>query len=803
MLQLTSSLLLLVAVTISPIVANYVIDVKLIKFENFNRLLANRRHCSNFGSLQCQTSLNVCARPDSSTVSCEYGTRETGVIGDNIINLNTSYVGSQRNPMTLVVLQPFQKFIVSFTAKDNQELIDKYDYNSGYNMPHKSIEEASYQMQTTVGQYGTGSQLTYQIRTYCSQGYYGPNCAMKCEIPIIEQVRFMCDNNGQKVCKAGFSGPFCNLNADVCRSSPCKNGATCSVQGSVFRCYCNPGYTGQYCNKGIDECSLTTTPCLNGGTCVDGIGNYSCMCPSGYTGFRCEIEMQPCFFETQPCYNGGTCMNRVNDFICKCVPGFTGNRCQSVLSACLSAPCMNGGKCSNAGTSFMCQCLPNFYGNRCQFEDKCRSVTCLNGGRCATTNFVAKCECLTGFTGTQCQILINSCQTSPCQNGGTCYPNGVQFTCLCPVGFTGQRCEQPFCTPNICQHGGTCQLVNNQITCLCLSGYYGDRCENTTECYSPCQNGGICDVTTRRCNCPQGFLGTDCSIRDACASNPNVCHNSGRCQMVNNQITCICLNGFFGDKCQFSNRCSPRCQNGGTCNLNTRICDCTPEFGGRDCGIRNPCASKPCLNNGQCYVQDTYNYTCTCTYGWTGKNCESLVRTCTTNPCLNGGQCFPMGNNYVCACRQGWTGQRCEFQSDPCTPNPCFNNGRCSRFGTNDFSCSCINGWYGKLCDQKNPAVNCLTNPCRNGGTCLYNANPITCKCPSGFNGNYCEVKIPQMNFTCPMESGLFPDPQSCRHFYQCDWNHSYRKDCPGNLHFNEALQVCDWPMKANCNIGK
>ncbi|CAI9727904.1 locus notch homolog 1-like isoform X1 [Octopus vulgaris] len=269
MLQLTSSLLLctLVAVTISPIVANYVIDVKLIKFENFNRLLANRRQCSNFGTVQCQTSLSLCARPDSGTVTCEYGTRDMGVIGDNIINLNTSYVGTIRNPITLLVNQPFQKFTISFTTKDNQELMDQYDYNSRYNMPHKSIEEASYQMVTTPGQYGTGSQLTYQIRTYCSQGYYGPSCAVRCEIPIIEQVRFMCNNNGKRVCKPGFSGSFCNLNADVCRSSPCKNGATCTVQGSMFKCYCIPGYTGQYCNKVLSACSSIT--CLNGGTCVN------------------------------------------------------------------------------------------------------------------------------------------------------------------------------------------------------------------------------------------------------------------------------------------------------------------------------------------------------------------------------------------------------------------------------------------------------------------------------------------------------------------------------------------------------
>ncbi|CAI9727911.1 locus notch homolog 1-like isoform X1 [Octopus vulgaris] len=192
-----------------PIVADYVIDVKFIKFENYNRLLANGRTCSNFGSQQCQTTLHVCARPDDTSTLCRYGETKTGVIGDNVIDLNKTFIGTARNPITYLIRQPFQKFVVSFTAKSNNELIAEYVYQSGYYLPQRSVEEARYKLITTRGSQNPTTQLTYQIRSYCSQGYYGTNCITRCYIPTSEQTRFQCDINGQKVCKPGFTGPFC------------------------------------------------------------------------------------------------------------------------------------------------------------------------------------------------------------------------------------------------------------------------------------------------------------------------------------------------------------------------------------------------------------------------------------------------------------------------------------------------------------------------------------------------------------------------------------------------------------------
>ncbi|XP_050956031.1 coagulation factor VIIi [Labeo rohita] len=39
----------------------------------------------------------------------------------------------------------------------------------------------------------------------------------------------------------------------------------------------------------------------------------------------------------------------------------------------------------------------------------------------------------------------------------------------------------------------------------------------------------------------------------------------------------------------------------------------------------------------------------------------------------------------------------------------------------------------------------CLTNPCKNNGTCIYLANTYYCLCPEGFEGKYCEKGFEEM----------------------------------------------------------
>ena len=69
-------------------------------------------------------------------------------------------------------------------------------------------------------------------------------------------------------CQRGFSGPSCELRQDPCTPTPCRNGGSCSRQGSDFRCSCPSAFQGKRCelerNRACDP-----LPCRNGGSCQE------------------------------------------------------------------------------------------------------------------------------------------------------------------------------------------------------------------------------------------------------------------------------------------------------------------------------------------------------------------------------------------------------------------------------------------------------------------------------------------------------------------------------------------------------
>ncbi|XP_076084747.1 aggrecan core protein-like isoform X2 [Mytilus galloprovincialis] len=72
-----------------------------------------------------------------------------------------------------------------------------------------------------------------------------------------------------------------------------------------------------------------------------------------------------------------------------------------------------------------------------------------------------------------------------------------------------------------------------------------------------------------------------------------------------------------------------------------------------------PCTSSPCINNGECIVQNgTYN--CDCPAGYFGSECQ--VTPCSSSPCVNGGKCTTTGSLYVCSCPTGYNGNQCQVK---------------------------------------------------------------------------------------------------------------------------------------------
>ncbi len=59
------------------------------------------------------------------------------------------------------------------------------------------------------------------------------------------------------------------------------------------------------------------------------------------------------------------------------------------------------------------------------------------------------------------------------------------------------------------------------------------------------------------------------------------------------------------------------------------------------------------------------------------------------------------------------------------------------------------------------------------------------------------EQKCPEVD---PLDhTVLLPNPADCSTFYSCSNGVPIRMNCPDGLEFNAELDVCDWPLYADC----
>lgn len=56
--------------------------------------------------------------------------------------------------------------------------------------------------------------------------------------------------------------------------------------------------------------------------------------------------------------------------------------------------------------------------------------------------------------------------------------------------------------------------------------------------------------------------------------------------------------------------------------------------------------------------------------GFTGPNCEEVVKMCNENPCKNNALCLVEDGHHVCYCVPDYHGLYCQFQYDECQLGP-------------------------------------------------------------------------------------------------------------------------------------
>ncbi|XP_078604107.1 neurexin 1-like isoform X2 [Branchiostoma floridae x Branchiostoma japonicum] len=195
--------------------------------------------------------------------------------------------------------------------------------------------------------------------------------------------------------------------------------------------------------------------------------------------------------------------------------------------------------------------------------------------------------------------------------------------------------------------------------------------------------------------------------------------------------------------CTESESCDPRCPSPAqTCSLG--VCDCAPGHSEvtRDplvCSDIDDCAEEPCVH-GVCTDQPN-DYICECTPEYKGRNC-SVESSCYKFPCSNGATCVedqtsPPGiESRTCHCFQGYEGVNCSKDIDECSENACVANitRACVNY-PGGFSCLCVEGWTGQDCSEE--ITPCHEHPC-GLGVCNVTTGGYNCTCPDGTIGQEC-----------------------------------------------------------------
>ena len=58
-----------------------------------------------------------------------------------------------------------------------------------------------------------------------------------------------------------------------------------------------------------------------------------------------------------------------------------------------------------------------------------------------------------------------------------------------------------------------------------------------------------------------------------------------------------------------------------------------------------------------------------------------------------------------------------------------------------DGACCCPAGFTGVICEEE--IIECESDPCMNGGTCIDEVNGYTCECPDEYIGKYAIFVVP------------------------------------------------------------
>ena len=241
----------------------------------------------------------------------------------------------------------------------------------------------------------------------------GSNCTARCKVgyssPKAVDMAFTCDRKSVKWLPAdGAHAPRCEV--DGCyHNNECKRGSLCiSKPDGNVSCACKANQMGESCQHCVDgfggsDCGLDvcdSSPCKNGGSCTGGDDSYTCNCATGFEGQQCVTDV----CSSSPCQHGGTCHHSVDGYSCTCTDLYAGPNCDT-RNFCASSPCQNEGECHSIAEEgrYRCSCTTGWGGEVCE-QNVCKPSPCDRldppGMACIPLVGGHNCSCPDGYNTT-------------------------------------------------------------------------------------------------------------------------------------------------------------------------------------------------------------------------------------------------------------------------------------------------------------------------------------------------------------------------------------------------------------------
>ena len=537
---------------------------------------------------------------------------------------------------------------------------------------------------------------------------------------------YVCDSHSQM--KGTITVIDCN---------PCGSDQVCATLGATdFTCTCDTGYSGSTTTNAATTCGDTdecaSNPCGSNQVCTGSaapLTDFTCTCDTGYTGTTTTNAATSCGdpdeCASNPCGADQVCTGSAapgTDFTCACGTGYTGSTTTNAATTCgdtdecASNPCGSNQVCTGSAaplTDFTCTCDTGYTGTTttnaatsCGDPDECAGTPCKNGASCADvaapgTGYT--CTCAAGWSGATCETNIDDCASSPCKNGGACADGVNSFTCTCAAGWSGATCltDIDYCTtsaPTIIYVGeGSYDAANPPHF-----DFYKDQACTSEKLVL---KAGSTDTYTLFANTEYTFK--SCSVRSLSYQHPMK----------------VFLEGASVEGDPVLDATYRTIQMGG---IGTRAVYKNANSGQFDGYFEAVAFAHGCLNGATC-VDGQTSYTCNCTTGWSGPNCDTDIDECAggTPPGIgacavaNSWKCEESNDDssialgdYWCDCTTGWSGPNCDTDIDECAGGIPTGIGACVVTNTNScedssddgtivkgaFRCNCKDGYDGQTC---------------------------------------------------------------------------------------------------------